>query len=207
MRNKDNLWFLGQYLNNGSQYMLFSEMFNIVDPIKYDLLQSRIVSKATTATLPKSAKSKLPYMLLDKHSNMAYTKMGRQYGFYEVKAVMPGHVLYDKTKVIKEIHIYDTLKTKKFVIYPQIMCYEPILDVFDEYELITNLENKYYIMNIEKELANIIDQIYASKSDECKNIQERIENVLSKLDDAAIELNKNTYNILCNYLDQCDHRK
>ena len=221
-RNKDNLWFIKKYLKSEFmyKYTIIDNMFTIIDlcklnsindtkennkEIKFENLVYK--SKKTHKKKRISNNNNKQIYILDKESNIVYHN-NNYYGKYEMKHVDKNHVFYDKTKIIKSFYIYDNKNELVLIVYPQLQKYQKMHNVFEDFEEITNKENNSLAIQLDKELSNIKELIKLSKNiDKTKeniiqqyDIKNQIVNIINKLYYSNLDLNKNMYNIINNYL-------
>ena len=157
-RNKDNLWFIKNYIFNNMNYKgdILNNMFNIINFDELEEIQNdenetnssglKIESLKNLVYVNKNKKpennklnKKNSIFILDNVTNMVYHN-NKHYGFYVMKYLEKDHKHYDNTKLIKAFHIYDKKNIHKYIFYPQIGKYKTINTVFEEYENITKLE-------------------------------------------------------------------
>lgn len=224
-RNKDNLWFIQQYLKTELMYnySIINNMFIIFDLDKFDIINNNdekkeikfdnLIYRKNKNHKKKKNNQNRQTFILDKESNIVYHN-DKYYGNYEVKHLDKNDVFYDKTKLLSSFRIYNDNEIK-FIVYPQIQKYQVIQSVFEDYEEITITENNHLASRLDKELTSIKEFIQKSiisyqkghkmmeDTDEIiehYNIKNKIVNISNELYYSNLDFNKNIYNLIDKYL-------
>ena len=225
-RNKDNLWFIKNWLNynivcNSNTYnnSILNHMYNVIDldelqefninmdnEKKYDSFKNLIYRETNKKNEKNKLKKKSNIFILDNSTDMVY-KNDKYYGYYVLKYLEKGHKDYDNTKLIKAFHIYDKNQNHKYIFYPQICKYKKISSVFEEYENITKNETYNFAKAIDTELEEIKEKIkeltlegMKQYNNETYKIKRSLLIIIQKICNSNLDLSENMYNFMNEYL-------
>ena len=201
-RNKDNLWFIKNYISSSKmnyKNSIINNMFMIIDLklmeeedknsiTKHEPLKNLIYKEKSKKKENDGLCKKRNIFTLDKVTNMVYHN-DKYYGTYMIKYLEEDNKYYNSKNLIMGIHIYDKYNVYKYIFYPQLGKYKTVNSVFDEYESITKEETYKLAKVIDKQL----DEIKYMLQDKKKNL--KLMNVDEINEETKIEIKYDKYKI------------